>query len=94
MVVQQQRAAVPDARMAPLELDKMAIDLGAALVGERPRPRRVSELQPFDAHDGDIAHASSVPSVTTTASPPIEAEASLPACVTIASRIRLGRPIS
>src|SRR5262245_56543438 len=67
VVVQQQDAAVPDAGMAPLELDKIAIDLGAALARERPRPRRKRKLQPLDAHDGDVVHAASVPSVTITA---------------------------
>lgn len=40
------------------------------------------------------AQASMVPSVTTTASPPIAADASLPPAIVSATPIRLGRPIS
>ena len=55
-------------------------------------PKRVRQTWRQRPSRGD--HASIVPSVTTTASPPIEAERTRPASTTATSRIRLGRPIS
>jgi hypothetical protein len=34
-----------------LQPGKVAVDLGSALVREVPRPRRVSQLQPFEMDD-------------------------------------------
>ena len=94
MVVQHQHPAVPKRRVRLPQRVEMSVDLGAPLGRKRPRPRRQGELEPLDRHDGDLGHASIVPFVTMTASPPMEADTSFPPAIAISSRIRLGRPIS
>ena len=90
------------AGFAALSCREMPVDLGAALVGEPPGLRRKRKLQPIEMDDGTRLagrrrrgrHAVIVPCVTMTASPPIDAAASLPSRSVIARWIRLGRPIS
>jgi hypothetical protein len=84
----------------------MCLDLGAAFDSEWPRRRLVPQIEPRQRNDRDVIHArwgrrrallgqaSIVPSLTTTALPPIEAPVSLPPLILIVSSITLGRPIS
>ena len=46
-LVQQQHAAVPH-RLAALHVGEIGIDVGAAFIGEPPRPRRQTQVQPRD----------------------------------------------
>src|SRR5580704_2953974 len=92
--MQQQHAAVPQLRLVALQLREVFVDAGTPLQREWPSGRRKGELEPLDGDDLNVArrrpeaprHASIVPSLTTTASPPIEAAKSFPPCSVMPSR--------
>ena len=86
MLVQQQHAPVPQRRLALARARRNARRCRARRSSrERPGPRRERKLEPLDARSTAACagsagrHASIVPSVTTTASPPIEARVELAA---------------
>ena len=48
---QQQHAAVPQLRLLGAQLREMRVDLGAALVRERPRARLEAQIEPLERND-------------------------------------------
>jgi hypothetical protein len=55
VMVKEQHAPVPQRGLGPLQLTEVTGDIGAAFVGERPRPRRKRKLEPPDAYGSIMA---------------------------------------